>query len=109
MRGAKPTRRIPPRCGTNILAYIALAGLTDPRVAWWGYAFPQFILISEAWCVFGQPRPSIAVGNFFQRSLTTTEPRRAELEVAVESMNRLIEAERGRMGGEKHVKVPARY
>jgi uncharacterized protein YqhQ len=109
MLGAKASSRIHPRCGTNILAYIVLAGLLDPLIGWWGYAFLQFILISEAWFIFGQTRPSIAVGNFFQRYLTTTEPRRAELEVAVESMNRLLEAEEGRAGGEKHVKVPARY
>ncbi len=109
MLGAKSSSRIHPRCGTNILAYIVLAGLLDPLIGWWGYAFLQFILISEAWFIFGQTRPSIAVGNFFQRYLTTTEPRRAELEVAVESMNRLLDAEQGRAGGEKHVKVPARY
>jgi len=109
MRGAKSSSRIHPRCGTNILAYIVLAGLLDPLMGWWGYAFLQFILISEAWFIFGQTRPSIAVGNFFQKYLTTTEPRRAELEVAVESMNRLLEAEQGRTGGEKRVRVPARY
>jgi uncharacterized protein YqhQ len=109
MLGAKSSSRIHPRCGTNILAYIVLAGFLDPLIGWWGYAFLQFILISEAWFIFGQTRPSIAVGNFFQRYLTTTEPRRAELEVAVESMNRLLDAEQGRAGGEKHVKVPARY
>ena len=109
MLGAKSSSRIHPRCGTNILAYIVLAGLLDPLIGWWGYAFLQFILISEAWFIFGQTRPSISVGNFFQRYLTTTEPRRAELEVAVESMNRLLDAEQGRAGGEKHVKVPARY
>jgi len=109
MLGAKSSSRIHPRCGTNILAYIVLAGLLDPLIGWWGYAFLQFILISEAWFIFGQTRPSIAVGNFFQKYLTTTEPRRAELEVAVESMNRLLEAEQGRTGGEKRVRVPARY
>jgi hypothetical protein len=109
MLGAKSSSRIHPRCGTNILAYIVLAGLLDPLIGWWGYAFLQFILISEAWFIFGQTRSSIAVGNFFQRYLTTTEPRRAELEVAVESMNRLLEAEQGRAGGEKRVRVPARF
>jgi uncharacterized protein YqhQ len=109
MRGAKSSSRIHPRCGTNILAYIVLAAFLDPLIGWWGYAFLQFILISEAWFIFGQTRPSIAVGNFFQKYLTTTEPRRAELEVAVESMNRLLEAEQGRAGGEKRVRVPARY
>ena len=109
MQGAKASSRIHPRCGTNILAYIVLAALLDPLISWWGYAFFQFILISEAWFIFGQTRPSIAVGNLFQRYLTTTEPRRAELEVAVESMNRLLEAEQGQMGGERRVQVPARY
>jgi uncharacterized protein YqhQ len=109
MQGAKSSSRIHPRCGTNILAYIVLAALLDPLIGWWGYAFLQFILISEAWFIFGQTRPSIAIGNLFQRYLTTTEPRRAELEVAVESMNRLLEAEQGQMGGEKRVRVPARY
>ncbi len=109
MQGAKSASRIHPRCGTNILGYIALAALLDPLISWWAYAFLQFILISEAWFVFGRTRPSIAVGNFFQRYLTTTEPRRAELEVAVESMNRLLEAERGREGFERRVRVPARY
>jgi uncharacterized protein YqhQ len=109
MHGAKSSSRIHPRCGTNILAYIVLAALLDPLIGWWAYAFLQFILISEAWFIFGQTRPSIAVGNLFQRYLTTTEPRRAELEVAVESMNRLLEAEQGRAGGEKRVRVPARY
>src|SRR3712207_4322475 len=109
LEGARKSSRLHPRCGTNILSYIILAALLDPLVGWWGYAFLQFILISEAWFILGQTRPSIAVGNFFQRYLTTTEPRRAELEVAVESMNRLLEAEQGRASGEKQVKVPARY
>ena len=109
MRGAKSSSRIHPRCGTNILAYIVLAALLDPLIGWWAYAFLQFILISEAWFIFGQTRPSIAIGNLFQRYLTTTEPRRAELEVAVESMNRLLEAEQGRAGGAQRVRVPARY
>ena len=109
MQGAKSSSRIHPRCGTNILAYIVLAALLDPLIGWWGYAFLQFILISEAWFIFGQTRPSITVGNLFQKYLTTTEPRRAELEVSVESMNRLLEAELGQTGGEKRVRVPARY
>jgi uncharacterized protein YqhQ len=91
--GARRSSRIHPRCGTNILAYIILAALLDPLIAWWGYAILQFILISEAWYVFGQTRPSIAVGNFLQRYFTTTEPRRKELEVAVESLSRLLQAE----------------
>ena len=110
MQTARLSSRIHPRCGTNILAYIVLAALLDPLIGWWGYAFLQFILISEAWFIFGQTHPSIAVGNFFQRYLTTTEPRRTELEVAVESMNRLLEAEQGRAGEEeRRVRVPARY
>ena len=109
LQGAWSSSRIHPRCGTNILPYIFLAALLDPLISWWGYAFLQFILISEAWFVLGQTRPSIAVGNFFQRYLTTTEPRRAELEVAVESLNGLIEAEQGRAGGGKRVQVPAKF
>ena len=109
MQGAKSSSRIHPRCGTNILAYIVIAALLDPLISWWAYAFLQFILISEAWFVFGRTRPSITIGNLFQRYLTTTEPRRAELKVAVESMNRLLEAEQGRAGGGKRMQVPAKY
>ena len=90
---AKKSQRVHPRCGTNILVYIMAAALLDPLIGWWGYAILQFILISEAWYVFGQTRPSIAVGNFLQKYFTTTEPRRAELEVAVESLNQLLRAE----------------
>jgi len=108
LQGAKSSSRIHPRCGTNILAYIVLVALLDPLISWWAYAFLQFILISEAWFIFGRTRPSITIGNLFQRYLTTTEPRRAELEVAVESMNRLLEAEQG-LAGEKRVQVPARF
>jgi hypothetical protein len=93
LQNARGVSRVHPRCGTNILLYIILAALFDPLIAWWGYAIMQFILISEAWFVFGKTRPSIAVGNFLQRYLTTTEPRRAQLEVAVESLNRLLRAE----------------
>ena len=96
LEGARRSNRIHPRCGTNILSYIVLAALLDPLIDWWGYAVLQFILISEAWFVFGQTRPSIAVGNFLQRYFTTTEPRRAELEVAVESLNSLLQAEEKR-------------
>jgi hypothetical protein len=96
LEGAKKSNRIHPRCGTNILSYIVLAALLDPLIDWWGYAVLQFILISEAWFVFGQTRPSIAVGNFLQRYFTTTEPRRAELEVAVESLKSLLQAEEKR-------------
>jgi uncharacterized membrane protein len=108
MKNARASNRLHPRCGTNILVYILAAGLADPLVGWWGYAFLQFILISEAWFIFGQTKPSIAVGNFFQRHFTTTEPRRAELEVAVESMNRLLAAEKGEASGHLAT-VPARF
>lgn len=106
---AKQESRIHPRCGTNILGYIILAALLDPFIGWWGYAILQFILISEAWFVFGKTRPSIVVGNFLQRYFTTTEPRRAELEVAVESLKSLIRAEEEKKGGESLVTVPARF
>jgi uncharacterized protein YqhQ len=88
-----------------VAALLTVVGaLLDPLIAWWGYAVLQFILISEAWYVFGKTRPSIAVGNFLQRYFTTTEPRRAELEVAVESLNRLLKAEEGHAG--EPVKTP---
>lgn len=91
--GAMLSSRIHPRCGTNILSYIVLASLLDPFIAWPGYAVLQFLLISELWFTFGQTRPSIAIGNFMQRYFTTTEPTRRELEVAVESLERLVRAE----------------
>jgi uncharacterized protein YqhQ len=109
LQNARGSSRIHPRCGTNILLYILLAALLDPLIAWWGYAILQFILISEAWFIFGKTRPSIAVGNFLQRYITTTEPRRAQLEVAVESLNRLLQAEEEREDGMASVRVPARY
>jgi hypothetical protein len=109
LQNAKAASRIHPRCGTNILLYIILAALLDPLISWWGYAILQFILISEAWFVFGQTRPSIAVGNFLQRYLTTTEPRRAQLEVAVESMKRLLQAEEEHEDNLAPLRVPARY
>ena len=109
LQNARNSSRIHPRCGTNILLYIMLAALLDPLVAWWGYAIVQFILISEAWFVFGKSSPSIAVGNFLQRYLTTTEPRRSQLEVAVESLNRLLRAEEGRGVEEAAVRMKARY
>jgi uncharacterized protein YqhQ len=109
LQTARNSSRIHPRCGTNILLYIMLAALLDPLIAWWGYAILQFVLISEAWFVFGMTRPSIAVGNFLQRHVTTTEPRRAELEVAVASLNRLLQAEEGRGIDEAAVLVKARY
>ncbi len=105
--GARRSSRIHPRCGTNILAYIVLAALLDPLIGWWGYAILQFILISEAWYIFGESRPSIAVGNFLQKYITTSEPKRSELEVAVESLNQLLRAERERAGIEASP-VPAR-
>ena len=109
LQNAKGVSRVHPRCGTNILLYIILAALLDPLIAWWGYAIVQFILISEAWFVFGQTRPSIAVGNVLQRYLTTTEPRRAHLEVAVEGLNKLLQAEEEREEGMAPLRVPARY
>ena len=109
LEGAGSVSRLHPRCGTNILLYIILAALLDPLITWWGYAIVQFILISEAWFIFGQTRPSIAVGNFLQRYLTTTEPRRAQLEVAVESLNKLLQAEEEREDGMTPLRVPARY
>lgn len=109
LANAKKASRIHPRCGTNILAYIVLAALLDPLIGWWGYAVLQFILISEAWFIFGKSQPSVAAGNFLQRYFTTTEPRRAELEVAVESLKRLIRAEEENKGGESPVTAPARF
>lgn len=111
LEGAKRASRIHPRCGTNILSYIILAAVLDPLIPWWWYSIVQFILISEAWFIFGGTRPSIAVGNFLQRYFTTSEPRRGELEVAVESMNQLLRAEEGEApeGGKALVRVPARY
>ncbi|MGI8539948.1 MAG: DUF1385 domain-containing protein [Rubrobacteraceae bacterium] len=108
MQNARVSSRLHPRCGTNILVYILAAGLLDPLFGSWIYAILQFILISEAWFLFGQSKISIAVGNFFQKHFTTTEPRRAELEVAVESMNRLLAAEKGETGGIVAT-VPARF
>ena len=96
LQNARGVSRVHPRCGTNIMLYVILAAILDPLIAWWGYAVLQFILISEAWFIFGQTRPSIAVGNFLQKYLTTTEPRRAQLEVAVEGINSLIRAEEER-------------
>src|SRR5919112_3390470 len=109
LQNARAASRVHPRCGTNILLYIILAALLDPLVAWWGYGILQFILISEAWFVFGQTRPSIAVGNFLQRYLTTPDRRRAQLEVAVESVNRLLQAEEEHQDSLAPVRVPARY
>ncbi len=109
LEGARKSSRVHPRCGTNILSYIVLAALLDPLIDWWGYAILQFILISEAWFVFGKTRPSIAVGNFLQRYFTTTEPSRAELEVAVESLNKLLLAEEERAAGGTPLTAPAKH
>ena len=109
LQNARGVSRVHPRCGTNILLYIILAALLDPLITWWGYAILQFILISEAWFIFGQTRLSIAVGNVLQRYLTTTEPRRAQLEVAVESLNKLLQAEEEREDGMTPLRVPAKY
>ena len=98
--GARKSSRLHPRCGTNILIYIILASLLAPLISWPGYSVVQFILISEAWYVFGESRSSIAIGNFLQRYFTTTEPTRKELEVAVESMNQLLRREEGRTGSD---------
>src|ERR687890_448040 len=109
LQNAKGVSRVHPRCGTNILLYIILAALLDPLITWWGYAIVQFILISEAWFIFGQTRFSIAVGNVLQKSPTTPEPRRAQLEVAVEALNKLLQAEEEREIDEAAVRVKARY
>jgi len=109
LEGARRSSRIHPRCGTNILGYIILAALLDPLIDWWGYAILQFILISEAWFIFGKTRTSIAVGNFLQRYFTTTEPRRAELEVAVESIQRLLRAEEEQAGVGELAQTRARF
>ncbi|HZC19105.1 MAG TPA: DUF1385 domain-containing protein [Rubrobacteraceae bacterium] len=110
LEGAKGVSRLHPRCGTNILIYIILAGLADPFIDWAPYAVLQFVLVSEAWFVFGKTRPSIAVGNFLQKYLTTSEPGPKELEVAVESLNELLRAEGGERDAAKEpVLIPARY
>lgn len=111
MEKARVSSRIHPRCGTNILIYIIIAAALEPLIPWWWYSIAQFILISELWFAFGQSRPSIAVGNFLQRYFTTSEPTRRELEVAVASINRLLEAEGGspdtRIG--TRMRMSARY
>ncbi len=110
LENAKGVSRLHPRCGTNILFYITLAALADPFITWAPYAALQFILISEAWFIFGKTRPSIAVGNFLQKYLTTSEPGRKELEVAVESLSELIRAEKGeRTAAKEPVLIPARF
>jgi uncharacterized protein YqhQ len=108
LEGARGMSRLHPRCGTNILTYIILAALIDPFVDWAPYAVLQFILISEAWFIFGKTRGSIAIGNFMQRYLTTSEPGRKELEVAVGGLAELLRAERGERDAAKEpVLIPA--
>ena len=110
LENAKGVSRLHPRCGTNILFYITLAALADPFISWAPYAALQFILISEAWFIFGKTRPSIAVGNFLQKYLTTSEPGRKELEVAVESLSELIRTEKGeRASAKEPTLIPARF
>jgi hypothetical protein len=98
---AKGMSRIHPRCGTNILIYIVAVSLLDPFIDWAPWAVLQFIVITEAWFILGRTRASIAIGNFIQKYLTTSEPARKELEVAVESLNELLRAERGERGAAK--------
>ena len=113
LEGAKSMSRLHPRCGTNILIYIIAASLIAPLppfVDWTPWAVLQFIVISEAWFLFGKTRASVAIGNFMQRYLTTSEPGRKELEVAVESLNELLRAERGERGAAKEpVLLSPRY
>jgi uncharacterized protein YqhQ len=102
--------RIHPRCGTNILIYIVAVSLVDPFIDWAPWVALQFIVITEAWFILGGTRFSIAIGNFIQRYLTTSEPGRKELEVAVESLNELLRAERGERGAAKEpVLLPTRF
>jgi hypothetical protein len=109
LEAARSMSRLHPRCGTNILIYILLAALADPFIDWAPYAILQFILITEAWFIFGKTRASIAIGNFTQKYFTTSEPGRKELEVAVESLNELLRAERGeREASKEPVTIPAR-
>ena len=110
LEGAKSMSRLHPRCGTNILVYIIIAALVDPFVDWAPYGVIQFILISEAWFVLGKTGPSIAIGNFIQRWLTTSEPGQREMEVAVEGLAELVRAEQGERGAAKEpVLIPTRH
>ena len=110
LEGAKSMSRLHPRCGTNILIYIVLAAVVDPFIEWAPYAVLQFILISEAWFIFGKTKTTITIGNFIQKYLTTSEPDRKELEVAVESLRELLRAEGGERGAAKEpLLLPARY
>jgi hypothetical protein len=108
--GASGMSRIHPRCGTNILIYIVAVSLVDPFIDWAPWVVLQFIVITEGWFILGSTRVSIAIGNFIQRYLTTSEPGRKELEVAVESLNELLRAERGERGADKEpVLLPTRF
>ena len=108
--GASGMSRIHPRCGTNILIYIVAVSLVDPFIDWAPWVVLQFIVITEAWFILGSTRVSIAIGNFIQRYLTTSEPGRKELEVAVESLNELLRAERGeREAAKEPVLLPTRF
>ena len=108
--GASGMSRIHPRCGTNILIYIVAISLVDPFIDWAPWVVLQFIVITEAWFILGSTRVSVAIGNFIQRYLTTSEPGRKELEVAVESLNELLRAERGERGAAKEpVLLPTRF
>ena len=108
--GASGMSRIHPRCGTNILIYIVAISLVDPFIDWAPWVVLQFIVITEAWFILGSTRVSITIGNFIQRYLTTSEPGRKELEVAVESLNELLRAERGERGAAKEpVLLPTRF
>jgi uncharacterized protein YqhQ len=110
LEGASSVSRIHPRCGTNILIYLILVALLDPFIDWAPWIVLQFIVISEAWFILGKTKPSIALGNFMQKYLTTSEPGRKELEVAVESLNELLRAEEGKRDATKDpVLIPARY
>jgi uncharacterized protein YqhQ len=108
--GASGMSRVHPRCGTNILIYIVAVSLVDPFIDWAPWVVLQFIVITEAWFILGGTYVSIAIGNFIQRYLTTSEPGRKELEVAVESLNELLRAERGERGAAKEpVLLPTRF
>ena len=108
--GASGMSRLHPRCGTNILIYIVAVSLVAPFIDWAPWVVLQFIVITEAWFILGSTRASVAIGNFIQRYLTTSEPGRKELEVAVESLNELLRAERGERGADKEpVLLPTRF
>ena len=110
LEGANSVSRLHPRCGTNILIYLIIVALLDPFIDWAPWIALQFIVISEAWFILGKTRLSIVLGNFMQKYLTTTEPGRKELEVAVESLNELLRAEESQRGAAKEpVLIPARY